>query len=107
MSSVDVELWEKRTPVFVSAGIGAALRPLGVLRVIGSANYSYDFYLGVRFGPSLSFRKNPTRQEKNRQFSLFLDPFIRYVHPLGKQTGFIEIGPQRPVVRFGLWVSLE
>lgn len=107
LSSVDTELWKDRTPVYVSAGVGAALRPLGIPRVIGQANYSYDFYLGIRFGPALTFLHKQTRTEKNRQFSLFLDPFLRYIQPLGKQIAFIEVGSQRPSLRFGLWLPLN
>ena len=107
LSSVDTELWKERTPVYVSAGVGAALRPLGIPRVIGQANYSYDFYLGIRFGPALTFLHKQTRTEKNRQFSLFLDPFLRYIQPLGKQIAFIEVGSQRPSLRFGLWLPLN
>ncbi len=106
MVSVDTEPWKKRTPAYLSAGVGAALRPVGILRVIGRADYSDDIYLGLRFGPALTFLQKPTRQEKNRQFSLFLDPFLRYVRPLGQYTGFIEIGSQRPSLRLGLWISL-
>ncbi|MCY3594938.1 MAG: hypothetical protein OXH01_06845 [Bacteroidetes bacterium] len=107
LASVDTELWKERTPVYVSAGVGAALRPLGILRVIGQANYSYDLYLGLRFGPALTFLHEQTRAEKNRQFSLFLDPFLRYTRPVGQQTAFIEIGSQRPSLRIGLWIPLD
>ena len=103
---VDTELWEERTPVHISAGVGTALRPLGILRVIGRANYAYDLYLGVRFGPALTFLQNASRAEKNRQFSLFLDPYIRYTGSLGRQTVFAEIGSQRPAFRFGIWIAL-
>ncbi len=106
LASADTEFWENRTPVFLSVGVGASLRPLGILRLITQANYSYDVDVGIRFGPALTFLQRPTRAEKNRQFSLFLDPFLRYSHPLGKQIGFIEIGAQRPSLRFGIWVPL-
>ncbi len=106
-SSVDTELWKERAPLYVSAGVGAALRPLGILRVIGQANYSYDLYLGLRFGPALTFLQKQTRAEKNRQFNLFLDPFLRYTQPLGQQTAFIEIGSQRPSLRIGIWIPLD
>ena len=106
ITSADTELWKDRTPVHISAGVGTALRPLGILRVIGRANYAYDLYLGVRFGPALTFLQNATRAEKNRQFSLFLDPYIRYSTSIGRQPVFVEIGSQRPSLRFGLWVVL-
>lgn len=107
LTSIDTEFWQERKPVYVSSGVGTALRPLGILRVIGRADYPYDFYVGVRFGPTLTFRKTPTRAEKNRQFGLFLAPFLRYSQTFGGQTGFIEIGSQRPSVRFGIWIPLE
>lgn len=106
ITSVDTELWKERTPVHVSAGVGTAFRPLGILRVIGRANYAYDLYFGVRFGPALTFLQNASRAEKNRQFSLFLDPYIRYTVSIGRQPVFAEIGSQRPSFRFGLWIAL-
>lgn len=107
LASVDTEFWKERNPVYISAGVGAALRPLGILRVIGQANYPYDLYLGIRFGPSLTFLHKQTRAEKNRQFSLFLDPFLRYTQPVGQRTAFIEFGSQRPSLRVGLWIPLN
>ena len=106
ITSVDTELWKERTPVHISAGVGTAFRPLGIFRIIGRANYAYDLYLGVRFGPALAFLQNATRAEKNRQFSLFLDPYIRYTASIGRQPIFLEIGSQRPSLRFGLWIAL-
>ena len=106
ITSVDSQLWKERTPVHLSAGVGTALRPLGILRVIGRADYTYDLYLGVRFGPALTFLQNATRAEKNRQFSLFMDPYIRYTASIGQQPFFVEIGSLRPSLRFGLWISL-
>ena len=88
----------------LSGGIGAALRPLGVVRTIGNADYRYDFDFGVRFGPSLFFTTGATRADKNQQFSLFLDPFIRFSSRFGNgRIYFVEIGPQKPALRFGLW----
>ena len=88
----------------LSGGIGAALRPLGVVRTIGNADYRYDFDFGVRFGPSLFFTTGATRADKNQQFSLFLDPFIRFSSRFRKgRIYYVEIGPQKPVLRFGLW----
>ena len=99
--SIDTELWKERTPIYLSSGVGTAIRPLGILRVIGQANYPYDLDVGIRFGPALTFLKSPTREEKNRQFSLFLDPYIRYTHQIGKPIAFLEIGAQRPSIRAG------
>ncbi|MCY4171906.1 MAG: hypothetical protein OXF08_09965 [Bacteroidetes bacterium] len=107
LASFDSELWKSRTPFYLSAGVGAALRPLGILRVIGRADYQYDFYIGIRFGPALHFLQRPTHAEKNRQFSLFLDPFLRYTQPYQDLTLFFELGMQRPITRFGVWFSLQ
>lgn len=91
----------------LSGGIGAALRPLGVVRTIGNADYRYDFDFGVRFGPSLFFTTGATRADKNQQFSLFLDPFIRFSSRFGNgRIFYLEIGPQQPVFRFGLWFGI-
>ena len=108
MSYLDVLPWRDESPLYVSAGVGAALRPLGVLRVIGRTDYGYDLDLGVRFGPGLFFTEDATRAEKNRQFSLFLDPFLRFTHHSVRQGHFlVELGPQRPALRFGFWLSVQ
>ncbi len=97
---------EGESTLQLSGGIGAALRPLGVVRTIGNTDYRYDFDFGVRFGPSLFFTTGATRADKNQQFSLFLDPFIRFSSRFGNgRIFFVEIGPQKPVLRFGLWFS--
>ena len=83
----------------LSGGIGAALRPLGVVRTIGNADYRYDFDFGARFGPSLFFTTGATRADKNQQFSLFLDPFIRFSSRFkGGRIFYLEIGPQQPAL---------
>ena len=88
----------------LSGGLGAALRPLGVLRVIGNADYPFDFDLGARFGPSLLFTSRATRADKNQQFGLFLDPFLRFTSRFRSgRIFFLEVGPQQPTFRAGLW----
>ena len=104
MSYADALPWREGYPVYLSVGVGATLRPLGVLRLIGHADYGYDLDIGVRFGPGLFFTDDATRAEKNRQFSLFLDPFLRFSMRPGNY--FIEVGPQRPYVRMGLWINV-
>lgn len=95
---------DRESTLRLSMGIGGAIRPLGVVRTIGNADYRYDFDFGVRFGPSLFFTTGATRSDKNQQFSLFLDPFIRFSSRFRSgQIFFLEIGPQNPVVRLGLW----
>ena len=90
--------------VQVSAGIGAALRPLGILRTFGETNYPYDLDVGLRFGPGLFFAFNETRVSKNQRFSLFLEPFVRFSTRLASgRMVFAEAGIQRPLLRAGLW----
>lgn len=96
-----------RTSVVASGGVGVSFRPLGALRVVGQADFGYDLDLGVRFGPSLLFRHRATRSDKNKQFRLFLDPFLRVVKPRsGGGAFYAEVGPLRPVLRLGLWLRL-
>ena len=93
--------------VQVSGGLGGAVRPLGVLRTIGNANPRYDLDVGLRFGPSLFFATNATRSDKNQQFRLVLEPFVRFTSRL--QSGrlvYAELGTLRPVLRAGLWIQL-
>lgn len=100
-------LGDHRSSVQLSGGFGAALRPLGIVRAIGNAEYAYDVSLGMRFGPSLLFVARPTRSDKNRQFSLFLDPYVRFsTRVLQHQIAFVELGPIKPSLRFGLWVDI-
>lgn len=100
-------LGRSRTSVVASGGVGISFRPLGALRVIGQADFGYDLDLGVRFGPSLLFTHRATRSDKNKQFRLFLDPFLRMVKPRsGGGAFYAEIGPLRPVLRFGVWFLL-
>lgn len=95
--------WRKEIPLFVSAGFGGSLRPMGILREIGRADYSYDLDVGIRVGPSLFFKQNASRADKNRQFSLFVDPFVRYSHQVFPTDQiYVELGPQRPRMRLGL-----
>ena len=99
---------QRRSTLVVSGGVGAALRPLGVLRAIGQADYGFDVDLGVRFGPSLLFTAEATRADKNRQFSLFIDPFIRFSSRFSRgRIYFVEMGPLRPTLRVGLWFGAD
>lgn len=95
--------WRQEIPLFVSAGFGGTLRPMGILREIGRADYEYDLDVGIRVGPSLFFKQNASRADKNRQFSLFVDPFVRYSHQVFPTDQiYVELGPQRPRMRIGL-----
>ncbi len=103
---VEPSFGDARTTFVVSGGVGAAVRPLGILRFIGQADYGYDLDVGVRLGPSLLFRNRATHADRNQQFRLFLDPFVRLLLPRNQRTWFVEIGPSRPVVRAGFWLQL-
>jgi hypothetical protein len=109
MASADGQpsLGEGESTLRVSGGLGAAMRPLGVVRTIGNADYPYDFDLGARFGPSLFFTTGATRADKNQQFSLFLDFFLRFSSRFRNgRIFFLELGTQQPNVRAGLWFGL-
>ncbi len=94
--------------VQISAGIGGALRPLRLARLLTGADPpSYDLDFGLRFGPGLFFAFNETRARKNQRFSLFLDPYARFSSALNtRRTFFIEAGIQRPILRAGIWVDI-
>ena len=94
--------------VQVSAGVGGAVRILGIARFVTSQPYTgNDLDFGLRFGPGLFFAIDETRADKNQRFSLFLEPFIRYSTVVaGRRTFFFEAGIQRPLFRAGLWFRL-
>ena len=108
MAYTELDPFDARNTLRVGVAAGAALLPLNIWRVIGQADYGYDIDLGIRFGPSLVFVEDATRDDKNQQFSLFLDPFIRFRTGLGQSSRsfFVELGTTRPVVRTGFWFSL-
>lgn len=93
--------------VQVSVGGGGAIRTLGIARLFSEEGFEgYDVDFGARFGPALAFSTNETRAEKNQRFSLFFDPYLRFVTRFNERfTVFAEAGAQRPLVRGGLWVS--
>jgi hypothetical protein len=92
--------------VEVSGALGGAIRPLGIPRLIGTAAYPYDFDIGLRFGPSLTFTQGATRAEKNQQFSLFVEPFLRFSSRLSSgRLYFLEAGTQRPLFRAGVFFT--
>ena len=92
----------------VSAGVGVGLRIIGGLETL-TLIYPriWDIHVGMRFGPSLVFRRNETEAEQNRRFSLFLDPHVRFtITPAGRQTYFLEAGVQKPAIRAGVWLRI-
>ncbi len=93
--------------VQLSVGGGGAIRTLGIARLFSEEGFEgYDVDFGVRFGPALAFGTDETRAEKNRRFSLFFDPYLRFVTRLDRRlVVFAEAGSQRPLLRGGLWVS--
>ncbi len=93
--------------VQLSLGGGGAVRTLGIARLFSEEQFEgFDVDFGARFGPALSFGVNETRAEKNQRFSLFFDPYLRFVTRAGGRfTVFAEAGAQRPLVRGGLWIA--
>ena len=94
--------------VHFSAGFGGAIRLFGLSRLLGSPAWYVDVFdvdLGLRLGPSLAFAENETPADRNKRFSLFLEPFLRIAPSVAEDWAlFVEVGPQRPVVRIGaLW----
>ncbi len=91
-----------------SAGVGGALRPLQLARLLtNTAPTRYDVDFGLRLGPGLFFAFNETRAAKNQRFSLFLEPFLRFTTELASgRTVFAEAGIQRPLLRAGFWFAL-
>ncbi len=92
----------------VSAGIGVSLRIINSLQTMDFLEPRiWDLHLGLRFGPSLVFRRNETLAEKNQRFSLFVDPFIRFLlTPGDRLTYFFEAGTHRASVRAGVWLPI-
>lgn len=94
--------------VQLALGLGGSVRALGVARALGGLeNTPYDFDVGLRFGPGLFFATNQDRADKNRRFSLFLEPFLRLTtEPARRRVLYVEAGLQRPLIRGGLWLRL-
>ena len=91
----------------VSAGVGVGLRIIGGLETLTLITpRRWDLHVGLRFGPSLLFRRNETQAEKNQRFSLFLDPHVRFTVTPARQTYFVEVGVQKPVIRAGVWLRI-
>ena len=104
----DLDPFATPRTLHVAGSVGAAILPLSIWRAIGEADYGYDLDLGVRFGPRLEFVEHATRADKNQQFSLFLDPFLRFRRGM-RRSGryfYIEAGPVRPAFRIGFWFTL-
>ena len=87
----------------VSGGVGGALRIFGIARAVGnSGSAGTDLDVGFRFGPALFFPLGESSRAEN-PFSLFLDPYGRFITELGNnRLGFVELGLQRPILRAGL-----
>ncbi len=104
----DFDPFASRRAFYVAGSVGAAVLPLSIWRTIGQADYGFDLDLGVRFGPRLVFVEDPTRGDKNQQFSLFIDPFLRFRRRLGQSSRYfyLEAGPVRPALRAGFWLEV-
>ena len=91
----------------VAALMGVSLRVFGIERLVGYSGYrGYDFDVGLRTGPGLSFSTRDTRISKNKRFVLLVEPFVRFT--TARKNGsvfFVEGGTVAPYVRMGLWWS--
>lgn len=94
--------------VQVAAGLGGALRILGILRTIGSPGYvGRNFDVGLRFGPSLFFTFGEESSRRENPFSLYLEPYLRATSTFnGDRIFFAELGIQKPFLRAGVWLEL-
>lgn len=86
---------------------GASVRALGVARLFTDADFAgYDFDVGLRAGPSLTFVSGASEAQRNQQFSFLIEPFLRVVTQLRPGlTVYGEAGPQPSLLRGGLWLS--
>ncbi len=92
----------------VAAGLGGAVRILGIWRTLGNAPYrGYDIDVGLRLVPGVDFAFNESREAKNQRFNLTPDLFVRMVFRLkSNRLLFAEIGVERPKLRAGFWFPL-
>jgi len=105
---IDYDPFATRSMLHVAGSAGVALLPLNIWRTIGQADYGYDLDLGMRLGPRIVFVDNPTRADKNQQFGLFIDPFLRFRWRTSALARFwyFEVGATRPVLRVGVWLAV-
>ena len=98
----DLSRFDSKASSQVAATIGASIRIVGALEVLGMARpRRYDVHVGVRIGPGLLFRFDEDKADRNQRFSLVLDPFVRYTLSL-KRLVYVEAGVSRPNIRMGI-----
>ncbi len=97
-----------REALHVAAGLGAGVRIIGTLETLTLITpRAWDVHLGFRFGPGLVFAREETRGARNQRFSLFLEPFVRFITTIrGGTVYFLEVGIQRPAIRAGIWIHI-
>jgi hypothetical protein len=93
--------------VEVRLAAGASARVLGAARLFTDGDFAgYDFDVGLRAGPSLTFISGADEAQRNQQFSFVLEPFLRFVTQLRPGlTVYGEAGPQPSLLRGGLWLT--
>ncbi len=103
----DLSSFRSNGDVQTALAIGGSVRIMGIGRTIGNAYYrGWDLDVGARIGPGLLFEFRESRADKNRRFSLFLEPFVRVVARPGRTAFYAELGAQRPVLRAGFWIPV-
>jgi len=103
----DLSSFRSNGDVQTALAIGGSVRIMGIGRTIGNAYYrGWDLDVGARIGPGLLFEFRESRADKNRRFSLFLEPFVRLVARPGATIFYVELGAQRPVLRAGFWIPV-
>lgn len=86
----------------IAVAIGASLRIVGSLEVLGMARpRTYDVHVGTRIGPGLRFGFDEDRPDRNQRFNLIFEPFVRLtIAP--RRLVYFEAGLARPKIRVGI-----
>lgn len=85
------------------ATVGGALRIMGARRtVLQLAESPWNLDAGLRLGPSILFRFEESRIDRNKRFTLLADPFVR----AGYGRFSLELAVHSPSVRAGFWIPI-